>query len=160
MFLAPAAALADGFGFGWQYTGPASGFSLRLPLDRNLAIQPLLSLSMQDRADGAAGHAIYGLRALVNLPALGPVHPYLGAGIGRSSRFGNGQTEIAQGGQAFLGLEYQGSSLRPSFEVGVGYLNRPDGVSYLGTMLNFGLHYYFDLGGANAASAKPDPSPL
>ena len=139
----PAAALADGFGFGWQYTGPASGFSLRLPLDRYLAVQPMLSLSLHNQGDGTSGHVNYGIRGLLNLPALGPIHPYVGAGLGRSDSIAGGNTRTAQGYQAFLGLEYQLSSLRPSFEVALGQVARSDGTMYLGTMFNFGLHYYF-----------------
>lgn len=139
----PAAALADGFGFGWQYTGPASGFSLRLPLDRYLAVQPMLSLSLRNQGEGTSGHINYGIRGLLNLPALGPIHPYVGAGLGRSKSFAGDNSRTTQGYQMFLGLEYQLSSLRPSFEVALGQVERSDGTMYLGTMLNFGLHYYF-----------------
>lgn len=141
--LLPAPSSASGFGFGWQYTGPASGFSLRLPLDRYLAVQPMLSLALQDQADMTVGHAAYGLRGLMNLPALGPVHPYLGAGLGRSHRFENGESRVVQGYQAFIGMEYQASNLQPSFEVALGRVDRSDGSMYLGTMFNFGVHYYF-----------------
>jgi len=141
--LLPAAALAGSFGFGWQYTGPASGFSLRLPLDRYLAVQPMLSLSLHNQGDSTSGHINYGLRGLLNLPALGPIHPYVGAGLGRSNSFANDKSHTTQGYQTFLGLEYQLSSLRPSFEVALGQVGRSDGTMYLGTMFNFGLHYYF-----------------
>ena len=141
--LLPAAASAEGFGFGWQYTGPATGFSLRLPLDRYLAVQPIIALSIRNHESGTAGRAAYGLRALMNLPVLGPIHPYLGAGIGRTNLFDGGQSRITQGYQGFIGLEYQLSSLRPSLEVALGRVDRSDGSSYLGTMFNLGLHYYF-----------------
>ena len=131
VIILPAAALADGFGFGWQYTGPASGFSLKLPLDRYLAVQPMLSLSLRNQGDGSIGHINYGLRGLLNLPALGPIHPYVGAGLGRSSSFANDDSQMTQGYQAFLGLEYQLSSLRPSFEVALGQVARSNGTMYL-----------------------------
>ncbi len=143
VLILPAAALADGFGFGWQYTGPVSGFSLKLPMDKYLMLQPMLSLSLQDKTSGNVGHASYGIRALMNLPVLGPIHPYLGVGLGRSTQYVEGQAQVNQGYQGFAGAEYAFGGLRPSVEIALGQMQHPDGSSFLGTMYNFGLHYYF-----------------
>ncbi|MGE5530262.1 MAG: hypothetical protein ACM3X6_14140 [Patescibacteria group bacterium] len=142
--LLPGAAAADNMiSLGWQHTGPASGFSLKIPIDDFLAVQPMLTLSLQDRGDGLGGHATYGVRGFLNLPVLGPFHPYVGAGIGRSDRLEGGQSQAIQGYQAFLGAEYDLGHLRPSLEVALGRLDKPGGAMYVGTMFNFGLHYSF-----------------
>lgn len=143
LFLIPSAALAEGFGLGWQHTGPASGLSLKLPLDRYLVIQPMLSLSVKDQPDGALGHTSYGLRTIMRLPSLGSLHPYTGVGAGRSTRYEDGERLVNQGFQGFVGLEIDFNGFRPSVEMALGRVGRSDGTGFTGTMYNFGLHYYF-----------------
>ena len=144
LIMLPTAAAADNsISLGWQHSGEVSGFSVKVPLDNYLTVQPILSISMQDKGDGLGGHASYGLRGLLSLPVLGPLHPYVGAGIGRSDRLKNGVSQVTQGYAAFLGSEFDLGHLRPSAEVAFGRLDRSGGSMYLGTMINFGLNYSF-----------------
>ncbi|HEY8344451.1 MAG TPA: hypothetical protein VIL66_04565 [Bacillota bacterium] len=128
-------------GVGWQYTKPASGFSVKFPVSDGYYLQPLLSFSIDRKNGDTSGEIDYGLRGLYLLPDRRHIQPYTGIGWGRTESYDSGQREY--GFEVFVGAEYKKFLLVPAIEVGLGGFSKSDGSFHAGTTLNFSIFYYF-----------------
>lgn len=137
------------FGIGYQFTRPASGFSIKIPVKNNYYLQPTFSYSMVEKKDLVNGHLALGLRGIGYLPTRNNFHPYAGLSWGYSENFAGNSLDnaaVTKGGngyEAFVGVEYQKFALRPALEIGMGTFAKIDGSYYAGAVINFSLIYYF-----------------
>ena len=142
-----------GFGIGYQFSRPANGFSLKIPVTDTIYLQPIFAFGMTEKNDSSQssteGSFAFGLRGTYDLPSKGDFQPYAGVAIGHNEEFSGTNPEsttVTKGGtgyEAFLGVEYQNWLIRPAFEIGLGGFNKSDGGFLAGTTLNVGVMYYF-----------------
>ncbi len=143
--------LAEGFerrdfAVGWQFSRPASGLSVKIPIKDQYYLQPIFAFSLTENDQTTAGHLSLGLRASLDLPTRNDFHPYTGVSWGYSKDFKETQVEnrtIENGLQGFFGVEYQKYLVRPALEIGMGTFQNADGTNFAGMTYNFSLFYYF-----------------
>lgn len=134
-------AVKHSYGFGWQHTKPAQGFSVKIPVGEDYYLQPLLSFSIDRSEDQTSGHYDLGIRGLYLFPNQGFLQPYIGVGWGRSRDYDS--KESAYGYEAFAGIEYREYFLVPALELGLGGHSKSDDSFHAGTTIGFSLFYYF-----------------
>lgn len=135
------------FAFGWQFSRPATGFSLKIPYQKDFFLQPILAVSLNKNDTFTTSHCALGLRGIYNLPKRQDFLPYAGVSLGYSQDYkrtadssdANGNTAF----EAFFGVEYQRYLLRPSLEIGIGGLRKTNGSFYAGVIYNVSVMYYF-----------------
>ncbi|HHW15670.1 MAG TPA: hypothetical protein GXX28_12190 [Firmicutes bacterium] len=139
MLAAPAAALAEkaaGYALGFQFVSPFSGVSVKIPVDEGLIFQPVL-VAHSD-ADGST-YTLFG-RLLFDLGEKNGIARYWAVGAGTEK-----WKKATVGANLSLGAEFVRTSFgSPSLEVAL-YASRDQNtdVTYWGTALNFGWHYWF-----------------
>lgn len=133
---------------GWQFSRPASGFSLKIPY-KAFYLQPIFGFSMTKTPDSTNGHFSLGIRGIYNLTPHSYVQPYAGVSWGHSEDFSGtsvSDSKIVNGGsgyETFFGVEYQKYLLRPALEIGMGNYKKIDNNYYAGVVCNFSVLYYF-----------------
>ena len=137
------------YAFGWQFSRPTSGLSVKIPLQEQYYIQPIFALSLSDQNEATDGYFSFGVRGIWDLPTRDDLHPYAGVAWGYAEDF-NGKnvknstvSKAARGFQSFFGVEYQKFLLRPAVEIGLGSFRNNDGSYFAGVTYNFSLLYYF-----------------
>lgn len=137
------------YAFGWQFSRPTSGLSLKIPFQEQYYIQPVFAMSLSDRSGSADGYVSFGLRGILDLPTRNDLHPYAGVAWGYSKDFieksvaQSTKLKSARGFQSFFGVEYQKYLLRPAFEIGLGSFRNNDDSYFAGVTYNLSLLYYF-----------------
>lgn len=136
------------WGFGWQFSQPAGGLSVRCPIEKDYYLQPILLVNINDRNGTVDEEIAYGLRGIYNLPPQGDFRPYTGIGIGYNKKTNGtvGETARFRGGsgfEAFFGIEYIKYVVRPTIDIAIGGFNRIDGGYDAGITCNLSLMYYF-----------------
>jgi len=136
------------YALGWQFSKPASGFSLKIPIDETYFLQPVFSFSWEEKGGQSRGNYAAGLRALYELPDRSGFQPYFGLAVGHrwSGENTNGAAAgycSATGLEALFGVEYRKYLLRPALEIGMGGYQKSEGDNYAGLTVNFSLAYYF-----------------
>ena len=134
------------YAIGWQFSRPASGFSLKIPYLDDYYIQPIIAVVMNQNDTITNGHYALGIRGVYNLDAHQDFLPYAGAGLGYSESFRKGDDSFSNGNiayEAFFGVEYRKYLIRPSLEIGLGGLNKYDGSFHAGVICNLAVLYYF-----------------
>lgn len=142
-----------GFGIGYQFSRPANGFSLKIPVTNTIYLQPIFAFGMTGQNDSTQsstrGSFAFGIRGTFDLPARGDFQPYTGLAIGHNEEFSGttpSNTTATKGGtgyEAFMGVEYQKWLIHPAIEVALGGFNKIDGGFLAGTTFNAGVTYYF-----------------
>lgn len=148
-----AAETGHGFGIGYQFSRPADGFSLKIPVTDTIYLQPIFAFGMTEKKEPAPnstqGSFAFGLRGTYDLPARGDFQPYAGLAIGHHEEFSGTtpeSTTATKGGtgyEIFLGVEYQKWLIRPAVEIGLGGFDKIEGGFLAGTTFNVGVMYYF-----------------
>lgn len=135
------------YAVGWQISGPASGFSLKIPYQTDYYIQPIFSIAMSQKDTATTGNYALGLRGIYNLEQRQYFLPYFGAALGYSRSYEKTADSSSEnssfGYQGFFGVEYQKYLLRPALEIGIGGANNADGNFHAGVICNLSLLYYF-----------------
>lgn len=147
------AAMADeapnnGYMIGWQYSRPANGVSVKIPINEDYYLQPIISFSVSEDDHLADGRYSTGLRFLANLPERGDFRPYAGISAGHSKSYTKADDQTTKsisgnGYEAFFGIEYEKYIIRPSLEIGMGSYTKKNGDYYAGFSINAGLAYFF-----------------
>ena len=134
------------YAVGWQFSSPASGFSVKIPYQTDYYLQPVFSVAMSEEDASTTGNYAIGLRGIYDLEKRGNFLPYIGAALGYSKKFENGSdsdfSKSRFGYQGFFGVEYQKYLLRPAFEIGIGGINNSDSF-HAGVICNLSILYYF-----------------
>ncbi len=132
---------------GWEISSVASGFSLKIPYQKDYYLQPIFSVAMSQKDALATGNYAIGLRGIYNLEKRQNFLPYIGAALGYSKNFEKGTDSSSSksrfGYQGFFGVEYQKYLLRPAFEIGIGGTNNSDSSFQAGVICNLSVLYYF-----------------
>ncbi len=132
---------------GWQFSNIASGFSLKIPYQKDYYIQPVFSVAMSQKDTSTTGNYAIGLRGIFNLEKRQNFLPYIGASLGYSKNFKDGADSSSNnsrfGYQGFFGVEYQKYLVRPAFEIGIGASEHSDGSFQAGVICNLSILYYF-----------------
>lgn len=137
------------YAIGWQISKPASGFSVKIPIQDDYYIQPIFSITMNDKNSNITGHYAVGVRGIYDLSSQQDFLPYIGVDLGYSEGYqgtSSAAATINQGGtgcEAFFGIEYQKYLVRPALEIGLGSYKRYDGSFWAGVVYNVSLQYYF-----------------
>lgn len=136
------------YAVGWLYTPIASGLSVRFPVQPNIYLQPLFSLSFYEGENSNEGNYALGLRGTLGFPNASDLYPYIGAGLGHHRVFHSTESqtitdEERTGYQVFFGFEYRKHIIHPALELGITSIYRSDGSIRVGTSVNFGIYYYF-----------------
>ncbi|HEX3047556.1 MAG TPA: hypothetical protein VHY08_22585 [Bacillota bacterium] len=136
------------YAVGYLFSRPASGFTVKLPINDQYYLQPIFSFSLAENEDSARKNLAVGLRAVSNLPARQEFRPYAGLSWGHSEGFydDSNSSPITTGGtgfDVFIGVEYEKYMIHPSLEVGLGSYARTDGDYLVGTTFSFSVLYYF-----------------
>jgi len=135
------------YAVGWQFSSSASGFSVKIPYQKDYYLQPVFSVAMSEKDASTTGNYAIGLRGIYNLEKRQNFLPYIGASLGYSKKFANGSdsdsTKSRFGYQGFFGVEYQKYLLRPAFEIGIGGTNNSDSSFHAGVICNLSIFYYF-----------------
>lgn len=133
------------YAIGWQYSRPASGISLRIPIEKNFDLQPVFAISMVEKDTKTNGRYAVGIRGIYNLTDQDDFHPYTGLSIGHQRNFSNktGKSISSTGVEVFFGVEYRKYLIRPAFEIGMGNYHQSDGTHYAGLSYSLSLQYYF-----------------
>lgn len=127
------------YSVGWQYSRPAEGLSVKIPILDGLLLQPIISF---EDTGSKSEHSI-GVRLIQPFEANDDFMPYAGAAIGHHRRRTNSSSVSGFGYEAFFGLEYQKYLIRPSIEIGMGSYTKKNGDDYAGFSINVGLMYAF-----------------
>ena len=133
------------YSFGWQYSKPASGLSVKIPIKTKYYLQPVVSFNLNEAENSTSGRYSLGLRGIYELSLHSELQSYAGIGIGHRQYYGSNQNEVLanNGYEAFFGIEYQKYIIRPALEISMGYYNQSQSVSRAGLSFNFSLLYYF-----------------
>ncbi|HOJ76743.1 MAG TPA: hypothetical protein PL158_01425 [Bacillota bacterium] len=133
------------YSFGWQYSKPASGLSVKIPIKTKYYLQPVVAFNLSEAENGTSGRYSLGLRGIYELSLHSELQSYAGIGIGHRQYYGSNQNEVLanNGYEAFFGIEYQKYIIRPALEISMGYYNQSQSVSRAGLSFNFSLLYYF-----------------
>lgn len=137
------------FGFGWQFFQPASGLSLKIPIQNDYYLQPIFSFAMKEEAESLQKHFAIGIRGIYDFPARYDFRAYSGVALGHWFTLNNpasanhAAARSGSGYQAFFGVEYQKYLLRPALELGLGGYWSPEGNFTAGLVFNFSMLYYF-----------------
>jgi hypothetical protein len=136
------------YAVGYQFSRPASGFTIKVPINEQYYIQPIFSFSLEEQKTSSQKNLAFGLRAISNLPARQQFRPYAGISWGHSEGFYDDaqNSPITTGGtgfDAFIGVEYEKFMIHPTLEIGLGSFASIDGSFAVGTTLSFSLLYYF-----------------
>jgi hypothetical protein len=138
----------SGYTIGWQYSRPVNGLSVKIPINQDYILQPVVSFYDSEDDHLADGRYSTGLRLLTNLPKRGDFHPYAGISAGHFKTYQitddlTTKSISGNGYEAFFGVEYQKYMIRPSLEIGMGSYIKKDGDYYAGLSINAGLAYFF-----------------
>jgi hypothetical protein len=138
----------EGYTFGWQYSRPVNGISVKVPIYQDYFLQPVVSLNISEDDHLADGRYSAGLRFFANLPERGDFQPYAGISAGHFKTYQKTDeltTESISGNgyEAFFGVEYQKYIIRPSIEIGMGSYIKKNGDYYAGLSVNAGVAYFF-----------------
>ena len=137
------------FAMGWQFSRPASGLSLKIPIKADYYIQPIFTFSETRKETATSGHLALGIRGIYEFPSRLDFQPYTGLSIGYSKNFKGDSPDSAVvtnsglGYEGFFGVEYKKYLLRPALEIGMGGYAKKGGAYFAGVIWNFSLHYYF-----------------
>jgi opacity protein-like surface antigen len=135
------------YAIGWQVSGPASGFCLKIPYQVDYYIQPIFAISMSEKDAATTGNYALGIRGIYDLPLHQDFLPYAGVALGYSESYRRTTDSSSSNGnfgyEAFFGVEYQKYLLRPALEIGIGSSNNNDGSFHAGVIYNFSMLYYF-----------------
>ncbi len=137
------------YAFGWQFSRPANGFSVKIPIKEDYYLQPIFAVSMAEKDNSTQGHYALGLRGIYHLPIQEDFQPYVGVALGYSENFEGTSfkdSSVNNGGtgyEAFFGVEYQKYLIRPALEIGLGGFNKFDHTHFAGLIANFSVMYYF-----------------
>ena len=135
------------YAIGWQVSGPASGFCLKIPYQVDYYIQPIFTISMSEKDAATTGNYALGIRGIFDLPQHQDFLPYAGVALGYSESYTRTTDSSSSNGnfgyEAFFGVEYQKYLLRPSLEIGIGGSNKNDGSFHAGVICNLSVLYYF-----------------
>jgi hypothetical protein len=153
LFLASSAAAeepkpAGKYAVGYQFSRPASGFTIKIPINEHYFIQPIFAFTLVEKENLARKNLAYGLRAISNLPPRQEFRPYAGVSWGHSEGFYD-DTETSPtttggtGFDAFIGVEYEKYMIHPTLEIGLGSYARSDSSFLVGTTFSFSVLYYF-----------------
>ncbi len=137
------------YAFGWQFSRPTNGLSLKIPIQEQYYIQPICALSLSGKSEETDGYFTFGIRGIWDLPTRNDLHPYAGVAWGYAEDFDGSNvrnskvSKAARGFQSFFGVEYEKFVLRPAVEIGLGSFRNNDGSYFAGVTYNFSLLYYF-----------------
>jgi hypothetical protein len=146
---AQAAPLPRDYAIGWQFSKPASGLSLKIPIKQIYYLQPIFTLLQVEQNNQSTSHVAFGIRGIYEFQSRYDFRPYAGVALGCSNDFsattpaGNSDNKSSTGYEAFFGVEYQKYLLRPALEIGMGNYFESDHNNYAGITFNFSLLYYF-----------------
>lgn len=127
------------YSVGFQYSRPAQGLSVKIPIQEDLLLQPIISF---EDDDSESEHSI-GFRLLKPFEENEDFRPYAGGAIGHYKRETDSSSHSGFGYEAFFGIEYQKYLIRPSIEIGMGSYTKKNGDHYAGFSINAGLMYTF-----------------
>jgi hypothetical protein len=136
------------YAIGYQFSRPASGFTVKIPITEQYFIQPVFAYTLVEKTDLTRKNMAVGVRAISNLPARQEFRPYTGISWGHSEGFYDDSetspsTTGGSGFDLFIGVEYEKYMFHPTLEIGLGSYARTDGTYIVGTTFSFSLLYYF-----------------
>jgi hypothetical protein len=139
---------AQKWAVGWQFSRPASGLSVKFPIEKDYYLQPIFIIGLSQNEGSTHKSLAYGLRGIYNLTPQADFHPYAGLGIGHNEHYSSSgeHDPLTRGGtgyEAFFGFEYDKYPLRPSLEHGLGGYKPIEGGYRAGITCNISLFYYF-----------------